>query len=123
MTNTPYRVEDKRYKEGAILGKLNLSTMKVKSVIGRFPEIYKHKPMPDMESFQYTISNGLLYVNHAVDSLIYIYKDSDNLQYTIGYECLGIDRNYTSSKIIDQNETFKNDIQHVGLNSGLVFCS
>jgi len=123
MTNTPDRIENKRYKEGAILGKLNLSTMEVESVVGKFPEIYKHKPMPDMESFQYTISNGLLYVNHAVDSLIYVYKDTDNLQYTIGYECLGIDRNYTSSKMIDQNKTFNNDILHVGLNSGLIFCS
>ena len=116
------RIDNERYEAGAIFGKLNLSTMKVEHVVGRFPEIYKHKPMPHMEFFQYAISNGLLYVNHAVDSLIYVYKHPDDLQYTIGYECSGIDRNYTSTKSIDQNESFESDMQHVGFNSGLLFC-
>lgn len=123
MTATPDKIDNKRYEKGAILGKLNLSTMEVEGVMGRFPEFYKHNPMPHMEFFQYVISDGLLYVDHAVDSLIYVYKYPDDLQYTIGYECYGIDRDYTSTKIIDQNEIFKDDVQHVGLNSGLILCS
>lgn len=123
LTSTPDRIESDRYNKGAIFGKLNLATMKVEKVMGRFPEIFQNRPMPDMESFQYLISNGLLYVNHAVDSLIYVYKYPDELQYTIGYECSEINRNYTSTKLIEQNETFNEDIQHVGLNSGLILCS
>lgn len=122
-TRQPDRINNKRYKDGAILGKLNLSTMKVEEVIGKFPEIYKYKPMAHLEFFQYTIFNDLLYVDHAVDSLIYVYKYPDDLQYTIGYECFGIDRNYTSSKEIDYGDAFKNDFQHVGVNSGLIYCS
>lgn len=122
-TKTPDRIEDKRYEEGAIWGELNLSTMKVEGVRGRFPEIYKAQPRPHMEFFQYTCSNGLIYVNHGVDSLIYVYKYPDDLQYTIGYECSDIDRNYTSARTIDYGDTFKKDLQHVGMNTGLLFCA
>lgn len=119
---SPDRIDDERYEKGAILGKLNLSTMEVDRVLGRFPEIYKHKPMPHLEFFQYVISNGLLYVDHAVDSLIYVYKYPDDLQYTMGYECSRFDRDYTSTRTIDQGENFYRDMQHVGVNSGLLFC-
>lgn len=122
MTDTPGNIDSRRYDEGAIFGRLNLSTMKVESVMGHFPEIYKEKPMPHLESFQYCISGDTVYVNHAVDSLIYVYQYPDGLMYTIGYECSGIDRGYTVTQKIDQGETFDNDVEHVGLNSGLMYC-
>lgn len=118
----PYGIDSKRYEEGAIFGKLNLNTMKVEEVTGKFPEIFKRRPMPHLESFQYVISNDLLYVNHGVDSLIYVYKFPDDLQYTMGYECAGIDRDYTCTEAMDDGDIFKNDIRHVGINTGLLFC-
>lgn len=118
----PDGIDGKRYEEGAIFGKLNLNTMKVEEVTGKFPEIFKHKPMPHLESFQYVISNDLLYVNHGVDSLIYVYKFPDDLQYTMGYECAGIDRDYTCTEEMDDGDILKNDIKHVGINTGLLFC-
>ena len=123
MTSTPDRIVNKRYKKGAIWGKLNLHTMKVTEVMGKFPEIYKENPVPHMEFFQYACSNHIVYVNHVIDSLIYVYKYPDELQYTIGYECLNIDRDYTFTKTIDYGNILENDLQHVGINSGLMFCS
>lgn len=123
MTKNPDKIDSRRYEDGAIFGKLDLTTMKVEEVLGKFPEIYKHNPMPEMEFFQYVVADNLLYVNHAVDSLIYVYQYPNNLQYTIGYECTGIDRSYTITKLTSQNEIFQNDIQRIGLNTGLVLCS
>lgn len=74
--------------------------------------------MPHLEFFQYAIDKDRMYVNHTVDSLIYVYQMPDNLLYTMGYECNGIDRNYSVSKKID-NSLFKKDLQHVGFNTGL----
>lgn len=121
-TKNPDKIGHERYEEGAILGELNLSTMKVNKVRGGFPEIYKAQPMPHLEFFQYTCSNDMFYVNHGVDSLIYVYGYPDKLQYTIGYECSNIDRHYTSTKVIDYGDSFKKDFQHVGMNTGLLFC-
>lgn len=110
------------YDKVAILGRLNLATMELEDVFGKCPEIFKERPTPHWEGFNYVISDTLLYVNHMVDSLIYVYRYPDDLQYTIGYECRGIDRNYTITEDLHLSENFDNDIKHVGLNSGLVFC-
>ena len=61
-----------------------------------------------------------LYINHAADSLIYVYKYPDELLYTIGYECSGINRNYTKGYEVEMAQ-FKKDIQSVGLNTGLLY--
>ncbi len=117
-TRTPEDIENDRYTDGAVFGKMDLETMKVTEVFGHFPEIYKSSPMPHLEFFQYAIDKDRMYVNHTVDSLIYVYQMPDNLLYTMGYECNGIDRNYSVSKKID-NSLFKKDLQHVGFNTGL----
>lgn len=122
VTKSPDIITKKRYKNGAILGELNLKTMKVEEVKGKYPEIYRQKPMPHLEFFDYALVSDTLYVNHAVDSLIYVYKYPDNLLYCIGYECIGINRDYTTKSTIDFSVTFKEDLRRVGLNSGVVYC-
>ncbi|MFI3263200.1 MAG: hypothetical protein R3Y26_09900 [Rikenellaceae bacterium] len=112
-----------RYDSGAIFGELDLKSMRVKRVFGKFPNIYKTNPTPHLETFDYAIKSDTIYVNHTIDSLIYVYKYPDKLLYTIGYECKNIGRNYTHTKNIDVMGNFKIDIQNCGLNSGLLLCS
>lgn len=122
-TKNPTSVEKKRYEDAAIFGKLNPENMKVEKVFGCFPQIYKNKPMPHLEFFQYTIVDDKILVNHTVDSLIYVYQYPDKPLYTIGYECKEIDRNYSSSADIDNSAYFEKDLTHVGFNTGLKFFS
>lgn len=95
--------------------------MKVVDVFGYFPEIYKVSPTPHLEFFQYAIEEDRMYVNHTVDSLIYVYQLPDKPLYTIGYECKDIDRDYTVSRKIDNSTLFEKDLQHVGFNTWLRF--
>lgn len=122
FTKSPDVITKKRYINGAILGELNMNTMKVEEVKGKYPEAYRQKPMPHLEFFDYILVSDTLYVNHTVDSLIYVYKYPNKLLYCIGYECLGINRDYTTKSTIDFNVTFKEDLQKVGLNSGILYC-
>ena len=116
-------VEKHRYADGAVLGKLNLETMKVEDVFGHFPDSYESTPMPHLEFFQYVIQDDKLYMNHTVDSLIYVYQYPDTPLYTFGYECRDIDRDYTVTKEIDNSVFFKKDLEHVGFNTGLQLIS
>ena len=95
--------------------------MKVVDVFGHFPEIHKVSPTPHLEFFQYAIEGDRMYVNHTVDSLIYVYQLPDKPLYTIGYECKDIDRDYTVSRKIDNSTLFEKELQHVGFNTGLRF--
>ena len=121
-TSSPNEIERVRYKEGAIWGELNLKTMKVESVVGQFPDIYRQEPMPHLELFDYTMIADTIYASHAVDSLIYVYKYPDKLLYTIGYECSDINREYTHTTVLDYGNTFKKDFTKVGVNSELIYC-
>lgn len=121
MTSSPGRVEPGRYEDGAIFGILNPETMEVESVTGSFPAIYRKKPMPHLEFFQYSASGDTVYVTHGVDSLIYVYRYPDEFLYTIGYECEDIDRDYTVTREIDSGDNFRNDFRHVGINTGLMY--
>lgn len=113
-------ISRERYEKGHIFAELNARSMKVERVLGHFPEVYQKKPTPFFEFFQYVMHNDTLYVNHAVDSLIYVYKYPDHLLYTIGYETHGINRNYTVGYNVEMSN-FKSDIQTVGANSGLLY--
>lgn len=66
------------------------------------------------------MSGDTLFVNHAVDSLIYVYKYPDQLLYTMGYEVEKVNRDYTVGYEIDM-ETFTDDIKKVGSNIGLAY--
>lgn len=121
MTGSPGRIESRRYEDGAIFGILNPETMEVESVAGIFPAIYRKKPMPHLEFFQYTAYGDIVYVNHGVDSLIYVYRYPNELLYTIGYECEDIDRNYTVTREIDTGDNFRKDFGHVGINTGMMY--
>ena len=121
-TASPDAIESNRYSNGAIFGKLNLQTMEVDSMFGHFPDIYKQHTIPHIEYFDYAMASDTLYVSHAIDSLIYAYRYPDKLLYTFGYECKGINRNYTETTRIDLGEIFEKDIQNVGLNTELIYC-
>lgn len=113
-------ISKERYEKGHIFAELNTGNMKVERVFGHFPEVYQKKPTPFFEFFQYAMYSDTLYVNHAVDSLIYVYKYPDTLLYTIGYEALGVNRNYTIGYNMEMSD-FKSDIEVVGANSGLLY--
>ena len=91
--------------------------MKVVDVFGYFPEIYKVSPTPHLEFFQYAIEGDRMYVNHTVDSLIYVYQLPDKPLYTIGYECKDIDRDYTVSRKIENTTLFEKHLQKGGFNN------
>jgi len=116
-------VNSKEYDEGHIFGLLNLNSMKVKKVLGKYPYIYKTNPVPHMDFFQYSMKEDTIYVNHAIDSLIYVYKYPDKLLYTFGYECNNINRNYTVTKKVDHGKLLKNDTKKCGMNIGLKYIS
>ena len=113
-------VSKKRYAKGHVFAEVNTRSMEVKNVFGHFPQIYKERPNPFFEFFQYEMVSDTLYINHAADSLIYVYKYPDELLYTIGYECSGINRNYTKGYEVEMAQ-FKKDILSVGLNTGLLY--
>ena len=66
------------------------------------------------------MNKDTLYVNHATDSLIYVYKYPNNLLYTVGYESSDVNRNYTVGYDVEMSN-FKSDIRIVGVNSGLLY--
>ncbi|MDR3235137.1 MAG: DUF4221 domain-containing protein [Prevotellaceae bacterium] len=109
------------YKRGHIFGKLNINNMKVEKIFGQFPEIYKKSPTPHLEFFQYAVKGDTMYVNHAVDSLIYVYEYPDRLLYTMGYECNNINRKYTITTIVDEGRIFMDDKKKAEINTGLKY--
>jgi hypothetical protein len=109
-----------RYHKGHILAELNLQTMKVEKVVGKLPMIYMDKPTPLFEFFQYDMAGDTLFVNHAVDSLIYVYRYPDQLLYTMGYEVENVNREYTKGYEIDM-KLFTDDLKKVGSNIGLTY--
>ncbi|MCM1111052.1 MAG: hypothetical protein NC336_07590 [Clostridium sp.] len=114
---------DKRmYENGHIFSYLNPNSMKASKPFGKFPELYLSNPMPFFEFFDFTVdyeTNSIAY-SFAPDSLIYISDASGTPIKTIGFEPAGINRDYTIGYDADQ-ESFKNDIQNVGVNTGLYF--
>lgn len=113
-------INSKRYEKGHILAELNTKNMRVRKVVGRFPSIYKEKPTPFFEFFKYVLRGDTLYVNHAVDPLIYVYKYPDELLYTMGYEVPNVNRNYTIGYDVGISH-FKEDCKEVGVNMELVY--
>jgi hypothetical protein len=114
-------INRKHYTDGCIFGELNMKTMKIEKVFGQFPEIYNTLPVPHLEFFQYAIKEDTIYVNHAIDSLIYVYKYPDRLLHTTGYECDHISRGYTKTRVVDEGESFMHDMQETGINTGLKY--
>lgn len=89
-------------------------------VFGDFPDIFKEKPSNILEFFQYEKIGDTLYVNHSVDSLVYVYKYPDKLLYTIGFEAQGAKRDYPE-RLVKDHSVFKEDVAKLSINSGLKF--
>ena len=111
--------KSKMFDKGHILGELDLKTMHIKNVVGKFPMIYNEKPNSYFDFFHYILKNDTLFVNHSIDSLIYVYEYPDKLLYTMGYEYSDINRDYTCGYDIDMSD-FKKDCKTVGYNTGLI---
>lgn len=112
------KCDENRYREGGIF--CNVSGMKASKPFGEFPALFSSQPMPNYEFFDFAVnytSDEIIY-NFAPDSLIYISDAEGNPIRTFGFEPSGINRNYTIG--YDTNiDTFKNDTQKVGVNTGL----
>ena len=114
------KLSTERYEKGHIFAEIDSKTMKVRKVFGRFPDIYKENPSNLFEFFQYEKSNDTLFVNHSVDSLIYVYKYPDSLLYTIGYEVSGAVKSYKRGLFKDHAH-FKEEAMKTSLNAGLAY--
>lgn len=112
-------IESDRYDKLHIFGELNVNTMIVERITGKMPEIYHEKPIPNFESFRFAMRGDTVYVNHYVDSLIYVYLYPDELIYTMGFEGRDIDRNYMQTTELDEGKTFMKDYKTVGSSAGL----
>lgn len=109
-----------RFKSGHIFASLNMKSMKVENVFGRFPGVYVQKPTNLFDFFSYDMSGDTIFVNHCTDSMVYVYKYPDELLFTMGYECASVDRNYTTGYDIDPS-VFEKDIEHVGINTQVYY--
>lgn len=114
-------VNSMRYKKGRIWGEFNLKTNTIETVEGQFPQYYLDNPAPNFEHFRYVKIEDKYFVNHTVDSLIYVYKGLDSLAYTFGKEVIGADRSYTGKHYETEIEYLRDDIKRVSLNSGLLY--
>jgi len=116
------RIDADRYTQGHIFGRLDFNTMKVGDPFGEFAEVYRLKPMPHYEFFDFAVdnSNGYIYYSFAPDSLIYVADAAGEPLKTIGFEPEGINRGYSSGYEFDVDK-FGEDMQKVGVNTGLYF--
>jgi hypothetical protein len=77
--------------------------------------------MPHLDFFSYLLQNDTLFVNHAADPLIYAYRFPDELLFTFGTECEGINRNYSSSSKF--TDDLAEDMKKVGINTQIFNCN
>lgn len=115
-------IEKERYSKGHIFAGINRKDLNVNALYGTFPSCYSAKPLPFFEFFDYAVDsdNGLIYTSHAPDSLIYCHDMHGNAVGTLGFEPEGVNRDYTSGLEVSP-EVFKNDISHVGVNTGMYY--
>lgn len=116
------KVDEHRYTDGHIFSNLGLNSMKASEPFGEFPKMYQSRPMPFFEFFDFAIdgSTGNIFYNFAPDSLIYIADATGTPIKTFGFEPQGVNRDYTTGYNGDP-ESFRNDTQKVGVNTGLYY--
>lgn len=91
------------YRDGRILGKINLLTGQVVEILGTRPasfEAYRFIPFHNKMDYHWTKDN-LIFVTHEIDSLIYVYDIGWNLKETFGTAGLDIKTNYVESQRIN----------------------
>ena len=108
-----------QFRKGHIFGKLNSRTMSVERVFGRIPDIYHNRPTTFFDFFHYDMKGDTVYVSHAIDSLIYVYKYPETLLYTMGYEGTGVKREYTETYELMAN--YRSDVETVGMNTSMSY--
>lgn len=113
--NIPSKIEES-FEKAHIFCLLNINTMEVEELLGKYPEIYRTSPTNKFDFFSYDIKKDTIYVNHCIDSLIYVYKYPDQLLYTIGYECDRIDRSYTIGCDLESS-VLGEDLSRVGFST------
>lgn len=114
------KVDERRYNDGHIFSNIDLSSVKASNPFGEFPKQYISRPIPFFEFFDFTVdeASGNIIYNFAPDSLIYISGADGTPIKSIGFEPLDVNRDYTIGYEADR-ESFKKDIQKVGVNTGL----
>lgn len=81
------KINSSRYDKGHIWGCFNFAKNRIIDVFGTMPCYYYENPSPNFEHFRCIEANGHYYVNHTVDSLIYVYNHNlDQILCTFGYE-------------------------------------
>lgn len=113
-------VTKNRYDKGHIFAEVNSKNFKVTKVFGSFPDVFREKASNILEFFQYDKKSDTLYVNHSVDSLVYVYQYPDKLLYTMGFEAKGAKRSYPE-RLTKDHSVFKQDLEKLSINSGLKF--
>jgi hypothetical protein len=111
---TSGEVSDEYYRKSHIFGLFDTEKSEVTDVFGHFPDCYQSSPMPHFHFFSYLLDNDLLYVNHPVDSLVYVYEYPDKLIYTFGYEGIDINRDYHVDKTNSHRNQFRKDHREKG---------
>ena len=94
---------DLYYKEARTFGFLNINSMKVTEVNGRYPGIYqKYKYVPNFAFQSFEMKNDSLFVNYAVDSLIHVYlppyRHPKDLIYSFGFSGINMNQKYYETK-------------------------
>lgn len=74
------------YKNSRIFGELNLETGKITNIFGRkSPEYLNYKYLMAYSMFHFDVDNKKnIYINHEIDSLIYVYNNYESNNYTFG---------------------------------------
>lgn len=111
-------ITKERYDKGHIFAEVDSKNFKVTKVFGSFPDVFKEKSSNILEFFQYDKMSDTLYVNHSIDSLVYVYKYPDTLLYTIGFDVKGAKRDYPE-RLTKDHSVFKQDVAKLSINTGL----
>lgn len=118
------KVNKNRYDKAHILGLVDTRNLQVRQLIGRFPDNLKSNPSPFFDFFDYSVDfkHSRIYTTFASDSLIYCNDLDGSILYSFGFEPKEINREYTYGYDTTY-EDFKNDISHVGVNTGVFYDS
>lgn len=115
-------IDEDYYNRGHIFGEVDIPTLKVRKVTGKFPEFFKEHPCPALGYFDYEYEpeSDRVFVTYGADSLIYCYQYPDSLLFTFGFEPEGIKREYPFGYDVDFNEFVENP-ERIGFNTRLMY--
>lgn len=118
-------IDNKRYKKGRIWGEVNLRPQeaRVTGLKGIFPKSFLDNPTLGFEFFDYEFNpnDSTFFVSFAPDPAIYVYSAEGEILRSFGLDADAVDRNYTKGYSKDSWTSWKEDMSHVGANTGIYF--